>query len=124
MGKHPSFAFPNADTWVSKSANVLKERGVQKIVFMHCTFFLCFRQVLFDLAVEGEPFIEGLDSLEKAIASFFHVCFVANMQYPKVELANIVVICSLFFGALLDLFSAADPDPKYFTHKNGQIDDN
>ena len=92
--------------------------------FERYKWIFCFRQVLFDLAVEGEPFIEGLDSLEKAIASFFHVCFVANMQYPKVELANIVVICSLFFGALLDLFSAADPDPKYFTHKNGLIDDN
>ena len=56
------------------------------------------RQVLFDLAVEGEPFIEGLDSLEKAIASFLHVCFVANMQYPEVELSNIVGICSLFLA--------------------------
>ena len=41
--------------------------------------------------MEGEPFLEGLDSLEKAIASFFHVCFVANMQYPQVELVVEVV---------------------------------
>jgi hypothetical protein len=41
--------------------------------------------VVFDLAVQGEPFIVGLDSLEKAVTSFIHVCFVANMLYPKVS---------------------------------------
>ena len=43
-----------------------------------------FRRVLFDLAVQGEPFIVGLESLEQAITSFIHVCFVADIQYPKV----------------------------------------
>jgi len=32
--------------------------------------------------VEGEPFISELDTLEKAVASFFHICFVANISYP------------------------------------------
>ncbi len=40
--------------------------------------------MVFDLVVEGEPFIEGLESLEKAITSFIHVCFVAAVHYPKV----------------------------------------
>jgi hypothetical protein len=35
--------------------------------------------------VQGEPFLVGLESLEQALASFFHLCFVANLQYPKVE---------------------------------------
>jgi hypothetical protein len=43
---------------------------------------LCFRTVVFDLIVEGEPFISELDTLEKAVASFFHICFVANISYP------------------------------------------
>jgi hypothetical protein len=34
--------------------------------------------------VDGEPFIEGLVSLEAAVASFIHVCFVTGLQYPKV----------------------------------------
>ncbi len=45
---------------------------------------MCCRNVVFDLVVEGEPLIEGLESLEKAITSFIHVCFVAAMHYPKV----------------------------------------
>jgi hypothetical protein len=43
---------------------------------------LCFRKVVFDLIVDGEPFISELDTLEKAVASFFHLCFVANIVYP------------------------------------------
>jgi hypothetical protein len=41
--------------------------------------------VVFDLAVQGEPFIVGLESLEQAITSFIHVCFVADIHYPKVR---------------------------------------
>jgi hypothetical protein len=44
-----------------------------------------FRRILFDLAVQGEPFIVGLDSLEQAITSFIHVCFVADLHFPKVH---------------------------------------
>lgn len=32
----------------------------------------------------GQVLIEGLESLEKAVASFLHFCFVTNMCYPKV----------------------------------------
>jgi hypothetical protein len=42
------------------------------------------RQVLFDLLAEGRPIITGLESLEKAIASFFHLSIVATNAYPKV----------------------------------------
>jgi len=39
--------------------------------------------VVFDLAVEKRIFIHGMDSLEQAISSLLHVCFVANMEYPN-----------------------------------------
>ena len=35
--------------------------------------------------VEEEPLIEGLSTLEEALESFFQICFVANMEYPKVN---------------------------------------
>ena len=35
--------------------------------------------------VDGKAFIVGLESMEKAVASFLHLCFVANMSYPKVN---------------------------------------
>jgi hypothetical protein len=38
--------------------------------------------VSFDLIVEKEPFICGMETLEEAISSFLHVCFVVNMHYP------------------------------------------
>jgi hypothetical protein len=38
--------------------------------------------VVFDLYVEREPFISGLETLEQAVSSFLHVCFVANIHYP------------------------------------------
>lgn len=36
----------------------------------------------FDLTVEKEPIISGMDTLEEAVSSFLHICFTANMQYP------------------------------------------
>ncbi len=33
--------------------------------------------------MERQPFISGLDTLEQAVSSFLHVCFVANMEYPS-----------------------------------------
>ena len=35
--------------------------------------------------LEKDPLIGGLETLEEAIASFLHICFVGNMQYPKVS---------------------------------------
>jgi hypothetical protein len=55
-----------------------------KVKPVFCELFC--RRVLFDLVVEGEPFIVGLESLEQALAAFVHVCFVAQMNYPQVEL--------------------------------------
>jgi hypothetical protein len=43
-----------------------------------------FRQVYFDLVLEKEPFIGGMTSLEDAVASMLYLCFVANIEYPKV----------------------------------------
>ncbi len=37
----------------------------------------------FDLLVEKVVFIHGMERLEDAISSFFHLCFVANIQYPN-----------------------------------------
>jgi hypothetical protein len=36
-----------------------------------------------DVIVEQEPLIVGLESLEEAVGSFFHLCFVAHLEYPK-----------------------------------------
>jgi hypothetical protein len=42
-----------------------------------------FRKVFFDLVVERQPFISGMKTLEEAVSSFLHLCFVANMEYPS-----------------------------------------
>jgi hypothetical protein len=39
--------------------------------------------VFFDLVVEKEVFIHGMERLEDAISSFLHLCFVANLHFPK-----------------------------------------
>ncbi len=36
--------------------------------------------------MDGEPFIAGMDSLADAVSSFFHLCFTANLEYPKVKI--------------------------------------
>jgi hypothetical protein len=43
---------------------------------------LYFRKVFFDLIVEMQPFISGMETLEEAVSSFLHLCFVANIVYP------------------------------------------
>ena len=52
--------------------------------------------MLFDLVVEQEPFLEGLSSLEEVIESFFHLCFVANMEYPKVNTFSYIGVPELY----------------------------
>ena len=53
-------------------------------IFSRLNFlFVYVRQI--DLVVDGKAFIVGLESMEKAVASFLHLCFVANMSYPKVK---------------------------------------
>ena len=44
--------------------------------------FICFRKVVFDLILDGQVFISQLESLEQAVCSFLHICFVANIKYP------------------------------------------
>jgi hypothetical protein len=46
------------------------------------TIDFCFRKVVFDLILDGQVFISELDTLEKAVCSFLHICFVANIKYP------------------------------------------
>jgi hypothetical protein len=36
--------------------------------------------------MDAEPFIAGMDSLADAVSSFFHLCFIANLEYPKVKI--------------------------------------
>ncbi len=38
--------------------------------------------MFFDLVVEFQDFISGMESLEQAVSSLLHLCFVTNMQYP------------------------------------------
>jgi hypothetical protein len=44
-------------------------------------FYSC-RKVFLDLLVEKTLFIHGMESLEQAVSSFLHVCFVANLEFP------------------------------------------
>ncbi len=44
--------------------------------------FFAFRKVIFDLIVKKQEFISGMETLEEAVTSFLHICFVSNMQYP------------------------------------------
>ncbi len=50
-------------------------------IFLHVNLF---REVVFDLIVEKVPLILGLKTLEDSITAILSVCFVANMEYPKV----------------------------------------
>ena len=38
--------------------------------------------MVFDLMIEQRVFISGMDTLEKAISSFLHLCFIGNVCYP------------------------------------------
>jgi hypothetical protein len=38
--------------------------------------------VYFNLIIEKEPFISGMETREEAVASFLHISFVTTMQYP------------------------------------------
>jgi hypothetical protein len=38
--------------------------------------------VSFNLIVKKEPFISGMETREEGVASFLHICFGTNMQYP------------------------------------------
>ncbi len=44
--------------------------------------FVC-RKVFFDLFVEKDVFVHGMERLEEAVSSFLHVCFVANLEFPR-----------------------------------------
>jgi len=53
--------------------------------------------------VENKTFLHGLESLEKSISSFFHLCFVANLQYRyPVGSANLGTFLQHFVAKLLD----------------------
>ena len=45
-----------------------------------CLF--CFRKVFFDLLFGKQAFIFGMTTLEEAVSSFLHLCFVGNFEYP------------------------------------------
>jgi hypothetical protein len=47
-----------------------------------------YRLALFDLVLKGEPFLEDLESLEQAVASFIHLSFVAQWKYPQVGIKS------------------------------------
>jgi hypothetical protein len=70
---------------------------VRAIEYSKTHLYLISRKVLFDLAVEGETFIGGLDSLSKAINAFFYICFVAGLEYPEVRYGTIDNGISVFF---------------------------
>jgi hypothetical protein len=46
---------------------------------------IIFRRVFFDVAMEGQPFIRGLPSLDKAISTFLSLCFVLHLEFPPVR---------------------------------------
>jgi hypothetical protein len=45
------------------------------------SFLICFRKAIINLILDGEVFISEMESLEKALCSFLHICFVANIKY-------------------------------------------
>jgi hypothetical protein len=55
---------------------------------------------VFDLILEKQPFITGMKTLEEAVSSFIHLCFVANISYP----VGSSVLCSYLqrFAGKLD----------------------
>jgi hypothetical protein len=60
---------------------------IEKILYFVRVFFIFhtvksvpyFRKVVFDLFVEKKTFLHGLETLEKAISSFFHISLVGNL---------------------------------------------
>ena len=51
------------------------------------TLYLFFtREVQFDLILEGEAVIVGLNTLEDVILAFLYLCFCVNLKYPLVRL--------------------------------------
>ena len=59
---------------------------INELLQLKLKFLRYHRAIQFDLVVEKTPLIRGLQTLEDAVSSYLHVCFVANMQYPKVYL--------------------------------------
>ncbi len=60
-------------------------------LFLTCSIF---RTITFDLIVEHDTFLVGLESLDDAVLSFLHLAFVSNMHYPEVELVYSDVPCN------------------------------
>ena len=61
---------------------------------------LCSRTFVFEVQVEGRKLLSMLDMC-KAIASFLHLSFVFNLEYPGVKQVSIDNLTFLIFGRLL-----------------------
>jgi hypothetical protein len=48
--------------------------------------------VEFTLAVEGEPFLAGLNGIDKAISAFLYISFIAHLEYA--EVIPVFMICT------------------------------
>jgi len=48
---------------------------------------------VFDIWVENKAFVTRLESLEKAVTAFFHLCFVADLCYPEVCIYIYIYMC-------------------------------
>jgi hypothetical protein len=42
------------------------------------------------LAVEGHPFVSGMQGIDTALMSFLYPCFIAHLEYPPV--IHIIII--------------------------------
>ena len=78
--------------------------------------FKYFRKVAFDVSVEGEAFVVGLESLGKAIACFLHLCFSAHLEYPQVIYRSMPVYPSRYvlfrsFFEFLATYETHSPRP-------------
>ena len=66
--------------------------------FCFCIKIYCHRSFVFELWVDNSRLLDSMD-LATALASFFHVCFIFDLKYPKVKQFKKLILTLLIFCA-------------------------
>jgi hypothetical protein len=53
--------------------------------------------MLFDVTIERKPFLLNLTTLEEALCGFLYLCFVANVEYPKVNYLLVIGVAVPYY---------------------------
>jgi hypothetical protein len=53
--------------------------------------------MLFDVTIEWETFLSNLTTLEVALFGFLHLCFLANVEYPKVNYLLVIGVAVPYY---------------------------